>query len=305
MQTATSTDARRLKRRALVLRDLGGWAVMLPGIILFLFYIWEPLLESLRLSFFTTKRFSAETFVWFDNYLYMMRHPDFLAALRNTFGYTVWSLVIGFLVPPVMAVIIHELTRGKNLLRTAIYLPNIVPGLATVFLWKFLFSADKAGGVNTLLQYLGTGPFAYLSNPTWVIPIIVLTMTWKGAGATTLIYLAGLQSINPEHYEAAIIDGAGVWQRMWNITVPNLFNLGRTLLILQIIAVFQILYEPFVMTNGGPNNASISLMLMVYRRAFEMYEFGRAAALSVIVAAILICLTLVYNKVIKASDDFA
>ena len=153
-----------------------------------------------------------------------------------------------------------------------------------------------------LLNSVGLPKGAWLSSMTMAIPMIVVTMTWKGAGATTLIYLAGLQSINPELYEAAIIDGANVRQRLWHITVPQIYNLGRTLLILQIIAVFQILYEPLVMTNGGPNNASVSLMQLVFRYAFQDYHYANAAAVSVIISLILITLTLAYNKLNKPKD---
>lgn len=127
-------------------------------------------------------------------------------------------------------------------------------------------------------------------------------MTWKGAGATMLIYLAGLQSINQEIYEAAIIDGAGVWGRIKHITIPQMYNLGRTLLILQVIAVFQILYEPMVLTGGGPNNASVSLMQLVYRHAFEYGDYSKASSISVLVSLVLIALTLVYNSISRPKE---
>ena len=127
-------------------------------------------------------------------------------------------------------------------------------------------------------------------------------MTWKGAGATALIYLAALQGINRELYEAAIIDGAGIWSRIVNITIPGLRKLIRTLLILQVISVFQILYEPLVMTNGGPNNASISIMQLVFKYAFEKFDYPKAAAVSVMISVSLVILTVVYNKINKSED---
>ena len=296
MQTRTLRNGSRLRR------DIAAWAIMIPSIILFLFYVWEPLAESIRLSFYTAQGFRTIKFVGFQNYRQMIIHPDFTASVANSFTYTALSLAIGFLVPLIMAVAINEVVYGKNLARTSIYLPNIVPGLVTVLIWRFIFSSDKSGGLNMLLDSLGLPGGTYLSNPALVKPVIVLTMTWKSAGATTLIYLAGLQSIDAEHYEAAIIDGAGIWRRMRHITLPNLFNLARTLMILQIIAVFQILYEPILMTNGGPNNASISMMQVVYRYAFEHIDYPHAAAMSVIISIILIALTLLYNKISKPLD---
>lgn len=130
-----------------------------------------------------------------------------------------------------------------------------------------------------------------------------MALTWKGAGSTALIYMAGISGINPEYYEAAAIDGAGIWRRIFHITVPCILNLGRTMLILQVISVFQILYEPLVLTNGGPNNASLSIMLLVYKYAFTKYDYPKAAALSVIICVVLILLSGLYMKLTKSKDE--
>lgn len=289
-------------RRAKLKNDLGAWAVMLPGLLLFMFFIWVPLIEAVSLSLFEANGMSIIRFVGLDNYKSVLMQPDFWPAVGNTLMYLVWSLVIGFLVPIALAIFIHEATWGKSLFRTAVYLPNIVPGLATIFLWRFIFRNDTSGALNMLLGSLGIPAQDWLNSATRVIPMIVVAMTWKGAGATTLLYLAGLQSISPELYEAAIIDGASVKQRVWHVTVPQIYNLARTLLILQIIAVFQILYEPLVMTNGGPNNASVSLMQLVFRYAFEQFDYSRASAVSVLISIALVALTLCYNKLNKEKD---
>jgi multiple sugar transport system permease protein len=242
-------------------------------------------------------------FVGFKNYTDVFVHPDFLPALRNTVFYTLWSLVIGFLVPIVLAVIINEI-RGwkKSFIRTCAYIPNIIPGIAIVLLWGFIFRPGETGILNILLSKVGIEPQPWLTNPRWTIPLIVITLTWKGAGATTLLYIAGLQGIDPELYEAAIMDGAGIIKRLRYITLPCIYNLARTLLILQIIAVFQILYEPLVMTNGGPNNASISIMHLVFKFAFERFDYPKASAVSVIISLILVILTAAYFKISKRQD---
>ncbi len=288
--------------RARVRRELGAWLIMLPGMLLFAFFIWEPLLEAIRLSLYEANGMRIIRFVGLDNFRSVLASPDFWPAVRNTFLYLLWSLVIGFLVPIFLAIFIHESMRFKSLYRTAVYLPNIVPSLATVFLWRYIFKSDGTGALNMLLGAFGVEAQAWLNDPARVLPLIVVTMTWKGAGATALLYLAGLQGISPELHEAAIIDGANVKQRIFHVTLPQLYNLARTLLILQVIAVFQILYEPLVMTNGGPNNASISLMQLVFRYAFEKYDYSRASAVSVLISIALIALTLVYNKINKEKD---
>ena len=283
-------------------KNISGWIVMVPSLLLFAFFVWEPLLASIRLSLYSAKGIRTIEFVGLKNYIDVFHHPDFLPAVRNTFSYTIWSLIIGFLIPIIMAIIINEMVHAKSLFRVGTYFPSIVPGLATVLMWGFIFKPGKTGVLNILLGTVGIDPQVWLSNPKLTIPLIILAMTWKGAGATALIYLAALQGINPELYEAAILDGAGIWHRVRHVTIPNLRNLIRTLLILQVISVFQILYEPLVMTNGGPNNASISIMQLVYRYAFEKFDYPKAAAVSVIISIFLITLTLIYHKFNKEQD---
>lgn len=293
---------RKYKLQDVIRQNISGWLVMAPTLLLFAFFVWVPLLESVRLSFYSAKGMRLIEFVGFKNYIDVFHHPDFLPAVRNTFSYTIWSLIIGFLVPIFLAVIINEMVHAKSLFRVGIYFPNIVPGLATVLMWGFIFRPGKTGVINILLSQIGIEPMVWLSNPKLTIPLIVVTMTWKAAGATALIYLASLQGINQELYEAAIIDGAGIWDRIKHVTLPGLRNLARTLLILQVISVFQILYEPLVMTNGGPNNASISIMQLVFKYAFEKFDYPKAAAVSVIISIFLITLTAVYNKFNKEKD---
>jgi len=300
--TALSGQVSRRTYKQKLKRNISGWLILLPSVILFIFFVWGPLIESIRLSLYSTHGMDLISFVGLDNFKAVINYPDFLPAVRNTFYYTLWSLVIGFFIPIILAILLNEVVHFKGIFRVGTYLPNVVPALATVMMWGFIFRPGNTGVLNMMLKTAGVGPQMWLSNALWTIPLIVVMMTWKGAGASALIYLAGLQNINPELYEAASIDGAGVWKRIIFITVPNIYNLARTLLILQIISVFQILYEPLVLTNGGPNDASVSLMLLVYRFAFDKFDYPKAASVSVIISIMLIALTAVYYKLIKPKD---
>jgi len=280
-------------------KDTVGWLVMLPTLILFAFFVWEPLLESIRLSMYTAKGVRLQEFVGFDNYIALFKHPDFLAAFKNTFTYILWSLLLGFPIPIIMAVLISETVHLKGFFRIGVYFPNMVPGMATVFIWRFFFTPGNTGVLNILLSKLGISNQIWLNDPKLTIPLIILTMTWKNAGSTALIYMAGISNISGDLYEAATIDGAGIWQRIRYIVLPSIFSLGKTLLILQVIAVFQVLYEPLVMTNGGPNNASISLMQLVYNYAFRDYKYPMGAALSVLICVVLVILSGIYTKLTK------
>ena len=284
-------------------RDTIGWLVMLPSLILFTFFVWEPLLENVVLSMHSAQGYHMKEFVGLANYRRVIANPDFVDAFRNTFKYTLWSLAIGYFVPIILGILISETVHLKGFFRTGIYFPNIVPGLATIWIWSYLFKPGPTGVLNILLGYIGIEPRIWLTNPKWTIPLIVIALTWKSAGSTALIYMANISGINPELYEAAVIDGAGIWQRIRHITLPSIRTIASTMLILQIISVFQILYEPLVMTNGGPNGASISLMMLMYRYMARDFDYPSASAVSVMVCMILIVLSILYNRATKKPSD--
>lgn len=279
---------------------------MLPGLILMTFFVWEPLLESVRMSLYKTENVELVEFIGFENFISVMGKSNFMQALMNTFSYTFWSLVIGFVLPIILAMLIGETVRGKGLFRTAAYLPNMLPGLAVIILWSAFFSGGETGVFNILLSKLGVPAQTYLTRAEWVKPIIIAIATWKGAGATALIYMAGMASVNQELYEAATIDGAGVLNRIRHILLPSIKNLSSTMLILQIISVFQLMYEPMVLTKGGPDNASLTMMQLMWQYAFGgSMNYGKASAVAVLVTIILLVLTAIHSYFDRKESDWA
>lgn len=283
--------------------NISGWLILLPSIVLFTFYIWEPMIYSLILSLNETKGFRMERFVGLQNYIDVLKDSVFHQALINTFFYVIWSLIIGFLVPIIVALVINEMVHLNSFFRFSIYFPNMVPGVAALVLWGFLFDPSEGGLLNAIRIKIGLQPSDWLQNPKLTIPLLIFIMTWKAAGSTALIYIARLQGINQELYEAACIDGAGIFRRIIHVTLPELYSTARMLLIMQIIFVFQVLYEPLVLTGGGPNNASLSLMLLAYNYAFVDFVAGKSATVSVLVTLILMCLTFIYMKTTKENNN--
>ena len=294
-----------IKTHAKLKSNVQSWLIMLPGLILMTFFVWEPLFESIRMSLYKTRNVELVRFIGLDNFVSVVGKDNFLQALQNTFFYTFWSLLIGFVLPILLAMLIGETTRGKSFFRMAVYLPNMLPGLAVIILWSAFFSGEKSGVLNILLAKVGMQPQSYLTHSDWVIPIIIVIATWKGAGATALIYMAGMSSISPELYEAAAIDGASIWKRIIHIMLPAIRKLAGTLLILQIISVFQIMYEPMVLTKGGPDNASLSLMQLMWQYAFGgSMNYGKASAVAVIVTLILLVMTAIYSYFNRKESDW-
>ena len=283
-------------------KDLSAWMIMLPSLLLFAFFLWQPLIAGMVISFCETKGFKISGFVGLANYIEVIGDAAFVKALVNSFSYTLWSIALGFVVPIVLAIVINEMVHFKSLFRVSIYFPNVVPGVATVLMWSFMMDPGEGGLFNAVRALAGLGPSQWLQDIHFTIPLIILTMTWKTAGSTALIYIASLQGINQDLYEAASIDGAGLLSRIRYITLPHLYNIARLNLILQIIFVFQVLFEPLVMTGGGPDNASISLMLLNYYYAFRDMHAAKSAAVGVIVSLILLLLTAIYMKASKEKD---
>lgn len=294
--------ARLTSKKAKLRRDLVSWMLMVPSLILFAFFVWGPLVDTVKMSFYETKGMNLGDFIGFENYTKLLVQPAYKIAWGNTVKYTLCSLVVGLAVPVIIAALITEVTHFKGFFRIAAYFPNVIPSIAAVMIFTFFFGTGNSGVLNILLAKIGVGPVNFLTDEKWVIFWIVVAMTWKAAGSTALVYMSSISGISPDLYEAATIDGASPLRRFFSITMPTILKTGKTMLILQILAVFQILYEPMMMTNGGPNNASISIMELVYDLAFKQMKFSQAAALSVEVCLILIVLTVIYYAVANSVE---
>jgi len=282
-------------------RNLSGWLIMAPSLILFAFFIWAPLVSNIELSFYSTQGFNKVDFVGFANYIAVFEDPLFIKAFFNTFKYVFWSLIIGFLLPIFLGLLLSEVIHLKGVFRIGLYFPGIISGIAVVIMWSFLLDPNAGAPLNAIIQAFGGQPWLWLDDPNWTIPLIVMTMTWRGAGGTMLIYLSTLQTTDVNLYEAARLEGANAFQRVRYVTIPHLMPTIKMLFILQIITVLQVFYEPLVLTKGGgPNGASESLMLLAYQYAFGAYNKpAMAAATGVILSIIIITLTLVYLWVVK------
>ncbi len=285
-----------------LLYDVKAWLVMLPSLVLFFIFVWRPLLSGVFMSFFETQGFTITQFIGLRNYQDLLADPVFHQALWNSVQYTLWSLVFGFLTPIIVALLISEVVHANSFFKFAAYFPCMVPGVAVMLMWGFLFEPSENGVLNVILSMFHLGPFEWLQDQRMTIPLIVIAMTWKAFGGTMLVYLAAIKGVNQELYEAATIDGAGVFQRLWHVTMPRIYNTGRLLLIMQVISVFQIFYEPFIMTDGGPQNASVSLMLLNYNYAFKDFNTSKAMAVGGIVFVILMVLTAIYLKVTRENE---
>lgn len=302
MEEAQKKIIHKKSKKAIIKKNVISWLIMLPSLALFLFFVWIPIMNSFGLSFFSD--FDFKNFVGLQNYTDLFASSSFIAALKNTFLYILWSLVIGFLLPFFLGFFLSECFHLNGFFRIAIYLPCMISGIAVVFLFSNIYGDESYSILNVILKAFGGTERLWGSDPNLIIPLIVLAMTWKGAGGTALIYLSNFKQIDNSLYEASKMDGCSPFQRFIKITVPEMKSTILTLLILQIISVFQVFYEPLVIGNwGGPvNDASMSLLLLGYKYAFVDFEYGKAAASSIFLALIIIVFTIVYFAIVKALD---
>jgi multiple sugar transport system permease protein len=266
-------------------------------LIVFGLFAWFPILRGVVMSVQKTNLVDAPSWVGFDNFARVLADPQLGIAVGNTVWFMLLALLFGFPVPIVLAVLMSEVRRGRGLYSALAYLPVVIPPVVSVLLWRFFYDASPHGVFNTILGWVGLGPMPWLQNAGSAMPSIVIEATWANAGAAVIIYLAALVSVPTDLYDAADVDGASIVQKVRNITLPYLRSVIAVTLILQLIATAQLFTEPLLFTSGGPNNATLTVLLLIYRYAFTNSlggDYGMAAALSLLLAAFLAVFTAGY-----------
>jgi multiple sugar transport system permease protein len=294
---------RRAARLRLTRDGLSAFLFLLPLLAVFGLFAWFPILRAVVMSVQETNLVSEPSWVGLDNFAHVLSDPQFGIAVANTLWFTFLALIFGFPVPIVLAVLMSEVRRGRGWYSALAYLPVVIPPVVSVLLWRFFYDASARGVFNTILGWVGLGPFPWLQSAGTAMPSIVIEATWANAGATVIIYLAALVSVPGELYDAADVDGASIWQKIRGITLPHLRSVIAVTLILQLIATAQVFTEPLLFTGGGPNNATLTVLLLIYRYAFTNSlggDYGMAAALSLLLALFLALFTAGYYRLTRS-----
>jgi multiple sugar transport system permease protein len=298
-----NVETRRRGLRVRLTRDsFATLLFLLPLLAVFGLFSWFPIVRAVIMSVQATNLVSPPTFVGLDNFTQVLADPQFGIAVGNTAWFALLALVFGFPIPIILAVVMSEVRRFRGIYSALAYLPVVIPPVVSVLLWRFFYDASSRGVFNTILGWIGIGPLPWLQSAGTAMPSIVIEATWANAGATVIIYLAALLSVPRELYDAADVDGASIWQKIVNITLPQLRSVLLITLILQLLATAQLFTEPLLFTSGGPNNSTLSILLLIYRYAFQNSlggEYGMAAALSLMLAAFLAVFTAVYYRLTR------
>jgi len=271
-----------------------AWLFIIPSLIFLTICIWRPIFISVFYSLFKMKGYTPVKFVGMDNYIKVLTDTNFIKAFLNTLQYVFWELLLAFIPPIIVAIMLNEIRGGHKTLKFAIYFPVIVPGIVTALMWKLMYDPTTAGLLNNIIGRMGVPPQPFLNSTGGAIFWICVSIAWNSLGGNLIYYLSALQGINSEIYEAAAIEGAGIFKRIRHITLPQISSVILLFVIRMIINVFQTMERPLTMTDGGPNNASISMGLQAYRYAFENFKTEYALALGVIQFLILMVITIFY-----------
>lgn len=276
---ATNVEKAPNQPRSLAFRrNITGWLFISPFILGFILWFLIPALIALYLSVHDWNLISAPEFVGLANVEHLFRDPLLPQALKVTFLYTLISVPIGLVLSFGLAMLLNNQLPGIGIFRTIFYLPSIIPAVASAALWAWMYNTEF-GLVNFIIRTFGGPKIPWLQAPQWALPALIIISLW-GVGGAMIIFLAGLQGIPDIYYEAAEIDGAGRWAKLRHITIPLMSPVFFFNLVIGFINSFQVFIVGYLVTDGGPVNATLFLVLYIYRTAFRSLNMGYAATLS-------------------------
>lgn len=275
-------------------KSVHAWTFLAPAGLFLLVFSIGPAVAALVLSFTSYNIFEPLEWIGFDNYIEAMKDPDFWRAMFNTFYF--WVLVTPALVvlPVFLAVLVNQALLGVKLFRLIFYFPALVSVVVTAFLWGWMFNSE--GVLNYILHLFGAEPVKWLTSKYVVMPSLAIVTVWQGLGYYMLFYLAGLQSVPEDLYEAAELDGAGFWRKHISITFPMLRPVIFFVAVVSTMSAFKEFTLMLTMVEGGPLGASTTVVYLVFDEAFKQLNMGYASAISFILFAVILVLTLLNKR---------
>jgi multiple sugar transport system permease protein len=293
-QVAAGTQSGTGRRgHSLATREaIAAYLFILPSFLGFAIFLLVPMVMSAGLSLYDWELLRPPVFIGLDNYFDLVRDPLFKTVLINTAYYAFGLVPLNIVVSLGLALWLNTKLRGLTFYRLAFFLPVVTVTVAVSLIWKWMYE-PRVGIINSALALVGiTGP-NWLADPVWAMPALIILGLWKGFGYNMVLFLAGLQGIPVTLYEAAMIDGANGWQRFWKITLPLLSPAMFLAVILTVISSFQIFDQAFVMTAGGPSNATNTIVLYIFQNGFQFFKMGYASAIAWALFAVIFSFTLI------------
>ena len=289
---AVTTPSRAAAGRRMRLRSiLVGWSFILPNFLGFALFTLVPVIAAFGLAFMKWDGFNDPQFVGIRNFTRLFGDDNFRIALLNTVLYAVGHVPLTLAFALGLALLLNQKLRGIAFFRVAIFFPYITSLVAIAIVWNMLFN-PTSGPINQFLQLLGIAhPPGWTASTGWALPAVIITGVWRDMGYYMVLFLAGLQAIPNEYYEAASVDGAGGWRKFWSITLPSLRPTTFLVLVLLSVSSFKVFDLIFVMTQGGPGRATLVLSQLIYQDGIINGQFGYASAISLVLFVIVLVVT--------------
>ena len=288
----------KLKRR----NTLIAWTFILPNFVGFAVLTLIPVLTLFYIAFTNWNAFGVADWVGTANFVRLFKDNSFRIAVTNTFAYALMYIPLTLVVSLGLALLLNTKLRGIAFFRTAAFFPYITSIVAIAMVWNILFSPEY-GPINQMLRAIGLAdPPGWLTSTTWALPAVALISLWRDAGYYMILFLAGLQTIPRELYEAAQVDGANAVRRFWNVTIPGLRPTTFFVTVMMTIGSFKILDLILVLTRGGPGQATLVISQFIFREGFERNSFGYASAAAIVLFLICITVTIVQFLVNKRRE---
>lgn len=280
-----------------------AYLFIIPAVVLLAAFLLYPALQTVRYAFtdYNIMRPDRIKFCGINNFIELFQDKDFWIAVKNTLHFTILVVPFQTVLALVLALLISSRRKGVSIFRAAYFSPQVTSMVVVAILWTVLYNSNPNSGLlNALLVNLGMEPCGFLNDPKSAMNSIVFMSAWQGAGYQMMIFLAGLQGIPKDQYEAASIDGAGKIKSFLYVTLPGLKNVISYVIMITVIQAMKLFTQPYVMTKGGPQNATRTLVYYVYEQGFQKRNFGYACAVAAVFFVIVISLSVGMKKIIKA-----
>lgn len=280
-----------------------AYLFIIPAVVLLAAFLLYPALQTVRYAFtdYNIMRPDRIKFCGLNNFIELFQDKDFWIAVKNTLHFTVLVVPFQTALALALALLISSRRKGVSIFRAAYFSPQVTSMVVVAILWTVLYNSNPSSGLlNALLVNLGMDPCGFLNDPKTAMNSITFMSAWQGAGYQMMIFLAGLQGIPKDQYEAASIDGAGKIKSFLYVTLPGLKNVISYVIMITVIQAMKLFTQPYVMTKGGPQNATRTLVYYVYEQGFQKRNFGYACAVAAVFFVIVISLSIGMKKIIKA-----
>lgn len=291
-------------RKRMTKENWTGIAFITPALVLLFVFLFIPFFMTVGYSFtnYNILKPDKMEFVGLKNFIRLTQDTVFLKSIINTFVFVIMVVPLQVCLALGLALMVNRKMKGMAVFRLAFFAPTVLSLVVVSILWSYIYNPNN-GLLNSLLGSVGLGPYKFLNDPKTAMLCIVILSAWQGCGFQMMIFLSGLQDIPQYLYEAAAVDGATKWHQFWHITLPGLKNITVFISLSIVVSAFQLIIQPMMMTAGGPQNSTMTIVYEIYQTGFKYNKMGYGSAMALVFTVMVLILTLIQNKLTNKSNE--